>query len=79
MTKILKDYLISLVSVMGGLGILNSVRSVFEEIFKADLAMLRWGIWIVIGMAGAYFIWRGIDGIFYQKDFWVDEDKRRWR
>ena len=78
MTKNLKNYLISLIEVMGWFWIMNKVRAAFETIFTIDLPQLRWGIWVAWIIAGIWFIWRFRDGCFRRMDFWADENDRSW-
>ena len=79
MTANFRNYLFNLFRVIGGLLLLDSVCAVLEQVFQADFAMLRWGIWVALAIAALWFIWRFHDGFFKTGDFLIDDNDHRWR
>jgi hypothetical protein len=66
-----------MVSVAGGLMIMDSVCVVFETLPYANLTVItyfRLGILAFGIIAAAWFVWRGIEGFRGKMDFLFDDD-----
>ncbi len=77
MTNKFWKYAISVVSVTGVLLIMDSVCVAFETMPYANLTVIscfRLGILAFGIIAGAWFVWRGIDGFRGKMDFLFDDD-----